>query len=99
MSRSKSIIRNFTIMANEKCISLCIAELEKTVKKLTIKVAELEGEEDDFKVGNCVQLKDQNDDRMLEVTRVTSKSMLVRHGDNKAFLKRKDKVEKIELNK
>ena len=93
-------------MANEKCLSLerklhqlRIAALEKTVKRLTIKVAELEGEEDDFKVGNCVQLKDQNDDRMLEVTRVTPKSVWVRHGDNKAFLKRKDKVEKIELNK
>ena len=35
---------------------------------------------------------------MLEVTRVTSKSVWVKHGDNKAFLKRKDKVEKIELN-
>ena len=75
------------------------AALEKTIKRLTIKVAELEGEEDDFKVGNCVQLKDQNDDRMLEVTRVTPKSVWVRHGDNKAFLKRKDKVEKIELTK
>ena len=50
-------------------------------------------------MGNCVSLKDQNDDRILEVTRVTSKSVWVRHGDNKAFLKRKDKVEKIELNK
>ena len=86
-------------MANEKCLSLRIAELEKTVKKLTIKVVELEGEEDDFKVGNCVWLKDQNDDRMLEVTQVTSKSVWVRHGDNKAFLKRKDKVKKIELTK
>ena len=86
-------------MANEKFLSLRIAALEKTVKRLTIKVAELEGEEDDFKVGNCVSLKDQNDDRMLEVTRVTSKSVWVRHGDNKTFLKRKDKVEKVELNK
>jgi len=91
---------------NEKCLSLerklhqlRIAALEKTVKRLTIKVAELEGEDDDFKVGNYVQLKEQNDDRMLEVTRVTPKCVWVRHGDNKAFLKRKDKVEKIELNK
>ena len=43
-------------MANEKCLSLRIAELEETVKKLTIKVAELEGEEDDFKVGNFRRL-------------------------------------------
>ena len=93
-------------MANEKYLplerklhQLRIAALEKTVKRLTIKVAELEGEEDDFKVGNCVQPKDQNDDMMLEVTRVTPKSVWVRHGDNKAFLKRKDKVEKIKLNK
>ena len=92
-------------MANEKCLSLeremhklRIEALEETVKRLTTKVAELEGEEDGFKVGNCVRLKDQNDDRMLEVTQVTSKSVWVRHGDNKAFLKRKDKVEKIELN-
>ena len=67
-------------MANEKCLSLerelyrlRIAALEKTVKRLTIKIAELEGEEDDFKVGNCVRLKDQNDVRILEVTRVTAK--------------------------
>ena len=92
-------------MANEKCLSLerelhrlRIAALEKTVKRLTIKIAELEGEVD-FKVGNCVSLKDQNDDRILEVTRVTSKCVWVRHGDNKAFLKRKDKVEKIEVTK
>ena len=51
---------------NEKCLSLerklhqlRIAALEKTVKRLTIKVAELEGEDDDFKVGNYVQLKGQ----------------------------------------
>lgn len=91
---------------NEKRISLerklhqlRIAALEKTVKRLTIKVAELEGEDDDFKVGNCVQLKDQNDDRMLEVTRVIPRCVWVKHGDNKAFLMRKDKVENIELNK
>ena len=86
-------------MANEKCLSLRIAELEEIVKNLTIKVAELEVEEVDFKVGNYVRLRDRNDDRMLEVTRITSKCVWVRHGDNKAFLKRKDKVEKIELNK
>ena len=93
-------------MANEKCLSLerelhrlRIAALEETVKRLTIKIAELEGEGDDFKVGNSVSLKDQNDDRILEVTRVTPKSVWVRHGHNKAFLKRKDKVKKIELTK
>ena len=46
-------------MVNEKCLLLRIAALEKMVKRLTIKVAELEGEEDDFKGGNCVSLKDQ----------------------------------------
>ena len=44
-----------------------MAALEKTVKKLAIKVVELEKKEDDFKAENCVRLKDQNDDRMLEV--------------------------------
>ena len=75
---------------------LRISALEEKVKRFTKKVAKLEGGEDDFEVGNCVRLKDKNDDRMLEVTRVTSKSLWLRHGDKKPFLKRKYKVEKIE---
>ena len=54
-------------MTNEKVLLLCMAALEKTVKKLAIKVVELEKKEDDFKAENCVRLKDQNDDRMLGV--------------------------------
>ena len=89
-------------MANEKCLlleselhKLHIGALEETVKRLTKQVAELEDEEDGFKVRNCVRLKDQNDDMMLEVTQITSKSVWVRQGDNKVFLKHKDKLEKI----
>ena len=51
---------------------------------------------EDFTVGNCVRLKDTNDDRVLQVTRVTSKRIWVRHGDEKVFLTREYKVEKVE---
>ena len=93
------MVDDICLSLERKLHQLRIAALEKTVKNLTIKLAELEGEEDDFKVGNCVRLKDQNDVRILEVTRVTAKCVWVRQGNNNAFLKRKDKVEKIELNR
>ena len=73
-----------------------ISALEEKVKRLTKKVATLEGGEDDFEVVNCVRLKDKSDDRMLKVTRVTSKILWLRHGDKNPFLKPKYKVEKIE---
>ena len=71
--------------------------LEEKVKILTRKVCDLENEHDEFRVGNCVRLKDANDKRTLEVTRVTPKSLWVRHGDGKPFLKRKYNVEKVKI--
>ena len=76
--------------------ALRISALEEKVKNLTKKVSKLEGGEDDFEVRNCVRLRDKNDDRMLEVTRVTSKSFWIGHGDKNPFLKREYKVKKIE---
>ena len=78
--------------------TLRISALEEEIKKLSKKVAKLEKEEDDFERGNIVRLKDKNDNRILEVVRVTPKSLWLRHGDSKQFLKRKYKVKKIELN-
>ena len=65
--------------------ALRISALEEKVKMLAKKVAKLKGAEDDFEVGNCIRLKGKNDDRMLEVTRVTFKSLRLRHGDKNYF--------------
>ena len=60
------------------------------------KIATLEEGEDDFEVRNCLRLKDKNDNKMLEVTGVTSKVLWLRHGDKNLFLKHKYKEGKIE---
>ena len=87
-----------------KLDKLRISNLEEKVKTLTKRVSKLEDKEykedkeDDFAVGNCVKLKNGNDDRVLEVVYVTPKSVWLRHGNKKKFLKRKCNVEKVKIN-
>lgn len=69
--------------------------LEEKVNMLSKKVRELEIAQDEFEVGNCVRVKDANDKRILEVTRVTPVSLWLRHGSGKPFLKRKYNVDKV----
>ena len=76
---------------------MCIHILEEKVEMLSKKVRELEKAQDEFEVGNCVRLKDANDKRALEVTRVTPASLWLRHGSGKPFLKRKYNVEKVKI--
>ena len=79
---------------------LRISNLEEKVKTLTKRISKLEekDKEDDFAVGNCVKLKNGNDDRVLEVVYVTPKSVWLRHGNKKKFLRRKCNVEKVKIN-
>ena len=74
-----------------------IHNLEEKVKTLTKKVRELEKAHGEFEVGDCVRLKDANDKRSFEVTRVTPASLWLRHGSGKPFLKRKYNVEKVKI--
>ena len=85
-----------------KLDKLRISNLEVEVKTLTKRISKLEDKDkedkDDFAVGNCVKLKNGNDDRVLEVVYVTPKSVWLRHGNKKKFLKRKYNVEKVKIN-
>ena len=74
---------------------MLITKLDDDVKKLVKRVEALEKTKDCFQVGNVVRLTDTNDITVLEVTRVTAKSVWVRHGNNQPFLKRKTNVKKI----
>ena len=74
-------------MSNQKILDLerkldklRISNLEDKVKTLTKRISKLEDKDkedkkDDFAVGNCVKLKNGNDDRVLEVVCVTPKSV------------------------
>ena len=87
-----------------KLNKLRIRKLEEKVKTLTKRVSKLEDKEykedkeDDFVVGNCVKLKNGNDDRVLEVVYVAPESVWLRHVNKKKFLKRKYNVEKVKIN-
>ena len=91
---------NLKILELERKLDkLRISNLEEKVKILTKRISKLEDKEDNFAAGNCVKLKDVNDNRVLEVVHVTPKSVWLRHGNKKPFLKRKYNVEKSKINK
>ena len=84
-----------------KLDKLRISNLEVEVKTLTKRISKLEDKDkedkDDFAVGNCVKLKNGNGN-VLKVLHVTPKSVWLRHGNKKKFLKRKYNVEKVKIN-
>ena len=93
-------------MSNQKILDLerkmdklRISNLEEKVKTLTKRISKLEekDKEDDFAVGNCVKVKNGNGN-VLKVVHVTPKSVWLRHGNKKKFLKRKYNVEKVKIN-
>ena len=96
-------------MSNQKILDLerkldklRISNLEEKVKILTKRISKLEDKDkedkdDYFAVGNCVKLKNGNGN-VLKVVHVTPKSVWLRHGNKKKFLKRKYNVEKVKIN-